>query len=281
MEERRVTRRAFGCPARWQFGLSVCAFVLTLMSSPALAAWTPPANPNPDKILREAQDDARAGRYADALAKHVWFHENALKYAPAMYGVRLSFALSYWRSLADLYPPALTKLKAVRDDAAMSVRKGRDPRNAFIDFASINRELGDEEQTKDLFRWLDSTSPEMARQVFDSAEPALIQAKEYQLCGKYLDPDRAFQRIVELYRETERMARDPALAMGEYAKEIEEHSTRSFANEAATLVAVLVLNDRRADAERIAAEAMNESDSAALKEALPKALKGELPPRWP
>ncbi len=71
------------------------------------------------------------------------------------------------------------------------------------------------------------------------------------------------------------------MGMGEYSKEIEEHSTRSFANEAATLVAVLVLNDRQADAERIAAEAMKESDGPEMKEALPKALKGEVPPRWP
>jgi TPP-dependent pyruvate/acetoin dehydrogenase alpha subunit len=141
--------------------------------------------------------------------------------------------------------------------------------------------LKEEERTKDLFLWLDSTSPETARQVFDSAEPALIQAKEYRLCGKYLDPDRAFKRLAELYRETQRMANDPAGRMQEYAKELEEHSNKSFANGAATLVALLVINDRQADAERIAAEALRESDGPALKEALSKALKGEIPPRWP
>ncbi len=282
MEERRVTRRAFGSSAWRSLGISVCAaIVLTLTSASAVGDWIPPSNPNPDRILSEAQDDTRAGRYSDALAKHVWFHENALKYAPAMYGVRLSFALSYWLNLANLYPPALTKLKAVRDDAATRVRNGFGPREAFIDFAAINRELKEAGQTKDLFLWLDSNSPETARQVFDSAEPALIQAKEYQLCGKYLDPDRSFHRIADLYRETKRIAKDSASEMGEYSKVLEEHSNKSFANEAATLVALLVLNDRQADAKRIAAEALKESDDPALKETLPKALKGELPPRWP
>ena len=68
-------------------------------------------------------------------------------------------------------------MKAVRDDAASRVRSGPGPREAFIDCAAINRELKEEEQTKDLFLWLDSNSPEMASQVFASAEPALIQAK--------------------------------------------------------------------------------------------------------
>jgi hypothetical protein len=282
MDDRRAARRALGCSLKWPLRLSVCvAIALALTTTPVLGDWTPPPNPKPDKILSEAQDDARAGRYADALAKHVWFFDNALKYAPAMYGVRLSFALSYWHELALVYPPALAKLESVRDDAAANVREGRDPRHSFHDVASINRELGDEPQTKDLFLWLDSKSPEIARQVFDIAEPALLQAKEYRLCGKYLDPDGAFHRIADLYRETKRMATDPAGGMGDYAKDLEEHSNRSFANGAATLVALLVLNDRQADAERIANEALKESDDPALKAMLQSALNGELPPRWP
>ena len=108
MDQTVVAHPAFGGSARWSFGLCA-AIVLTLTTTSAVGDWTPPSNPNPDKILREAQDDARAGRYPDALAKHVWFHENALTYAPAMYGVRLSFALSYWVNLGNLYPPARTK----------------------------------------------------------------------------------------------------------------------------------------------------------------------------
>ena len=38
--------------------------------------WTPSEHPDADAILHEAVSDARAGRYAVALAKHIWFHEN-------------------------------------------------------------------------------------------------------------------------------------------------------------------------------------------------------------
>jgi hypothetical protein len=102
--------------------LAACALFLPTAT---FAQWAPPANPDPDKILNGAQDDAQAGRYADALAKHVWFHENALKYQPALYGVRLSFALSYWAQLGDAYPPALEKLKSIRDETAKKVRPSR------------------------------------------------------------------------------------------------------------------------------------------------------------
>jgi hypothetical protein len=251
--------------------------LLMIFAAAAYGDWKPPENPNPDKILTEAQDDAAAGRYTDALAKHVWFHENALKYAPAMYGVRLSFALSYWANLAGVYPPALTKLKAVRDEAGTAVREGSDTRHAFHDFASINRALKEQERTKDLFLWLDVNKPDVARQNFDIAEPALVEAKEYRLCGRYLDPDRSLKRIVGLYRETTKIASEQQ----EDAVRLRDHATKSFSNDVATLVALLALNDRTADADRIAAEAMKEWSDPGFGEQLEKARKGELPPPWP
>ncbi|HEY2343764.1 MAG TPA: hypothetical protein VGH90_12060, partial [Chthoniobacteraceae bacterium] len=59
----------------------------------AWAEWTAPKNPEPQKILAEARQDAAEGRYQDALAKYTWFHMNALRYDPKLYNVRLTFAL--------------------------------------------------------------------------------------------------------------------------------------------------------------------------------------------
>jgi hypothetical protein len=39
--------------------------------------WTVPTDPDPQTILREAAENTRAGQYELALAKHIWFHENA------------------------------------------------------------------------------------------------------------------------------------------------------------------------------------------------------------
>jgi hypothetical protein len=277
-----------------------CALVLMLSAYVGADSrvWTPDAHPDPQKILNDAENDERGGRYADSLAKHVWIHENALKYAPAMYGVRLSFALSSWASLGEAYPPALEKLKAVRDEAAASVRSSssssaasassaappappsstsrKDARQSFIDFAAINSVLKDDAKTSELFSWLDANDGKLAADVFESAQPSLVAARKYRLCGKYLDPDRSLDRSVRLYSETKRLT-----AGSEYEKQTREVADKTFTNDVATLVALLVLNRRQADAERIAAEARKVWDAPAFGKILDRALKGEVPAAWP
>src|SRR5687767_3976644 len=92
---------------------------------------SPPENPESSAILREAQADAREKKFEQALAKHVWYHRNALKHQPAQSGVRLSFALSYWKGLADAYQPAFAKLIEVRDEAVVNAIEGKDARQSF------------------------------------------------------------------------------------------------------------------------------------------------------
>jgi len=236
--------------------------------------WVLPENPNPSKILDEARADATAGRYKNALAKLVWFHRNALKYQPALYGVRLSFALGDWVALGKSYPPALMKLKATRDEAGQNAREGNTPRESFNDFAAINDEVKEEKKTKELFVWLDSNKPDVAKQVYDLAQPALVKAKEYRLCGKYIDPATSFQTILKRYQHNKQYARAPQFRMQKLPEEMFSHSTT-------TLVALLVLNDRKEDAERIAAEALKEWADPQFKKQLEDAKNGNVPPPWP
>jgi menaquinone-dependent protoporphyrinogen IX oxidase len=64
------------------------------------------ANMNAQDRLHAAQRAVREGRYEEALSEFVRFHEHALEELPSLYGVRLSFALSYWAHLAEVYPKA-------------------------------------------------------------------------------------------------------------------------------------------------------------------------------
>jgi len=251
-------------------GVLLCGFVSGKMT------WEPGKDPDPQEILNQAENDARAGRYADALAKHVWFHENVLKFDPAMYGVRLSFALSSWKALADSYPPALEKLKAERDEAGANVRAGRVPHQSFHDFAALNHVLGEDGKTRDLFVWLDGNNPKAATEVFDLAQPALVRAREYGICGKYLDPDRSFRRMLLLREETKNVSTGGADDRG-----LRAFADQSFTNSVTTLIALLVVNERRADADRIADQARNAWDEPAFRDQIEKALKGEVPPPWP
>src|SRR5690349_9740269 len=68
------------------------------------------------EYLFKTRDIQAEGNFQEALMRYVWYHEHALEYDRAVYGVRLSFALSYWKELADVYPPALVALKQMRDN---------------------------------------------------------------------------------------------------------------------------------------------------------------------
>lgn len=236
--------------------------------------WSPPANPNPKEILSEARADAKRGNYAVALAKHVWFHENALKHDSALAGVRLSFALSDWTDLAAVYPPALEQLKSTRDNAETNVRNknGRDAYEAFLDFSSINEKLNEDAKTKELFLWLDSNKPETARDLFSLAEPALIKEKDYNLCGKYIDAEASFAEALQNYRMTSDIAKNP-----KFGKKLQDFADRKFTNITTTLIALLVVNNRKPEAEQIISKLSREADIPEFQKEIQKALNGEVP----
>lgn len=260
--------------------------LVAVMLVPGVAwaeAWTPPADPDPQKILQEADADAQAKRYEDALAKHVWFHEHALEYQPSLTGVRLSFALSSWLKLGEEYPPALVKLREIRDAAKERVTPTKGRKIAFDDFhdfESINKSLGDEKQTVEAFQAIDAADADEAPRLFPLAEPALIRAKDYKLCGKYIDADESLERILDSYNMADKLASNPKI--GErYLK----YANKKFLNDSATLVALLVVNDRKAEAEEVMHELKKaKGDSklhAKLAAALETAIEGVVPKPWP
>lgn len=255
---------------------SLIPALLILMAIIARAEWTPPEKPDPTVILREAIEDAEAGRYEDAVAKHVWFHKSALKHQPSLYGVRLSFALTAWQQLGGVYPPALEKLKAIRDEYGESLRMSALNREAFHAFESINEQLDERERTTELFVWFDENKPWIARGLSDLAQPSLIASKKYELAGKYLKPKENYQELVMRYKETKALA-----AKGDPGGKLAQHAEKSFSNGAATLVALLVKNGRKADAEEVAKKAAAELPAAELREELKKALAGNVPEPWP
>jgi hypothetical protein len=236
----------------------------------------PPENPNPQTILTEASQDMSNKRYEDALAKHVWFHENALKIQPALYGVRLSFNLAGWHRLGDAWPPALAKLKEIRDATERMVREGNNIRSGFNDIASINQELKEPRGTVDLYEWLDANMPDDALTVFKFAQPALISRERYALAAKYISPADDFEKLRAMFRENIDRAQDPGF--GERMKKFAENS---FSNGTATLVALLVKSGRQSEAAEIVVKARLEWKSEAFGGLLDEAMKGAVPPPWP
>jgi hypothetical protein len=250
--------------------------VLLLICSAAAADWTPPESPDPNQILDEAREDACNGNHQDALLKHLWFHNNALKYRRALYGVRLSFALSDWYELGTAYPPARQALIETRDKAGDAVRKGVNFYETFHDYEAISEKLSEAKKTVELFHWLDTHHPERAKKVYPIAQPSLIHAQEYQLCGKYIDPADEYPRYVHQFK-----------SMLEYAKRSrspqkgDNFAYAKFSNDVSTLVALLVLNNRSAEAKQIAKQAMGEWEDEDFSAELADALQGKVPAPWP
>jgi hypothetical protein len=237
-------------------------------------SWSPPDPPDPGAIFDELRQDTKAGRYADALAKHLWFHENALQYEPGLYGVRLSYAISEWRDLGQHYPPALDDLKAAREKAEAACRTDPDVRERFHDFVSINGVLGEEDVTVGLFMWLDANRPEVAQEVHDVARPALIRAGKHELAGKYVQPEPWAERIVEMYRVNRQFEK-------EFGPDHKDFTENKFTNDAATLVAILVVTGRGSEAGPVAEKLRGEWDDPGFHDAIREALAGVVPAPWP
>jgi hypothetical protein len=104
-----------------------------------------------------------------------------------MSGVRLSFALSYWKQLGDVYPPAKEAMVETRDRKTKEIENGNGTFALFHDVMALNRTLDEESKTVDLFRHLDQKQPKLAKQCWNIAKEAVISAKEYNLAKKYID----------------------------------------------------------------------------------------------
>jgi hypothetical protein len=258
--------------------------ILALLCSTLATAdevWTPPNNPDPTVILREASNDTQSGKFDLALAKYVWFHENALKFDKAQHGVRLSFALSYWHTLGRRYSPALDKLKQTRDAAGQKVKDLREKELddlflLFSDFSAINRELGDESKTFELFKELTVANPEKAKRLFPLAKPAILKAKAYDLFLAYVDAEKYFDETVRNYDMSKQFGRRILLPGEKLSFE-----DQRFANDSATLVAILTKSGKVEDAQRLAVTAKGKLDDVDFHQSLADALEGVVPDPWP
>ena len=153
--------------------------------------WTPPKNPDPSKILEEAMADRSSGDFQQALAKHLWYHQNVLRIQPNQKDARVSCALNQWRELGEKYPSALDKMREIRDAVELKIRDKNRVRvklQDFSDFKALNCALQEQHLTAKLFLWVDKVDAEDAQRIYLDAEEALVKQGEYGVCGKYVDP---------------------------------------------------------------------------------------------
>jgi hypothetical protein len=258
----------------------VMCLVISLTVTITRADWKPPADFDPDleKIVHEAKADVAAGKYEEAYEIGVWFSLHAYRYNPAQETIDWT---NYVKTL-----PNLEKLKAERDEAFKNLRKGEARGPVFIEFSTysgINQTLGEEKRTEEFIVWLDSNRPEVlkADHMLDLIMPTLIKFKEYHLCGKYLASGDAYwqNQILNGYQELLRSAE----AHDGIAKRphLHNYAEQQFRNRTETLVALLVINDRKVEAETISRAAEKVLNDITFKTQIEKSLNGEMSQSWP
>jgi hypothetical protein len=141
------------------------------------------------KALREARQLVKSEQYAAALEKYIWFHDHALDFDRALVGVRLSYAISEWVDLGEVYPPARSALESVRDAKAELLAQGTYDVSLFHDVALINRAFGQVDRTSDLFKSIANADRDVAAKCFNIALESLVRMKEFDLARSFIsDP---------------------------------------------------------------------------------------------
>ena len=238
----------------------IVAMVLTMMAS--LTAHAEDMR----KYLNDKQTLVRDGKHEEALERFIWFHDHALEHQPSMYGVRLSFALSYWKQLGDVYPPALTALKTTRDYKTDLFVQNKGNRNLFHDVMALNRTLGQDIKTVDLFRTLDKDQADLAKECWDVAKDAVIKEKAYDLARKYIgNPIREWGKVKQMYEMKKAMY--GGKNFGEHFKAYNENN---FVEESLKLIEVALALDDAEAAHEIKSKASAIIDDNRLNDAMPE-----------
>lgn len=152
------------------------------------------------QYLKKTRSLIKDGKNKEALERCIWFHDNVLKHRPSMAGVRLSFALSDWKKLGEVYPPALDSLVSIRNRKTNQLINKDAPSDYFSDISAINRTLGEGEKTIELFEKLTKLQPNNSYKYWIYTKAPLFAAKRYDIIKNYIgNPLREFSIMVENY----------------------------------------------------------------------------------
>lgn len=234
------------------------------------------SQPDMHKYLNDTRILQREGKYQEALERHIWFYEHALEYAPSMIGVRNSFALSDWKNLGNVYPPAMDSLKETRDKKMEKIltnqfltiqSSGNDQQIGmlFQDLAAINRELGEDSLTVSFFQSLILLNPETARKCWNVAKETMFKEKQYEIINIYIqNPLNEYLVIKNQYD----------LNLGYYSNEkaggihFKSYNERRFVEQCIRLIQLSYYNNDEKSANEIHKLAKSIINDDLLKEAL-------------
>jgi len=135
--------------------------------------------------LEKAREAVKLKNYTNALEIYNNFFEKTFKNS-AKYGVRLSYCLSEWAALGEIYPLALRKLENKKDESLLLLEKEREPER-FHDYFAICNKLKSPELPYQEFLRLHKTDKTLSSQIIHFIWDELIEKEEWEICLEYLN----------------------------------------------------------------------------------------------
>lgn len=216
--------------------------------------------------LKDTKQMVKEGKYEESLKRYIWFHEHALEHDKAMGGVRLSFALNDWKSLGEVYPPAMKELRDTRDRGTNLMLKDGGSAQLFAEVRAINRTLGENSKTLEVFDILLEKYPDIAKSSWYYAKDDLFAAKRYDIIKKFIgNPMREYAVVASAYaRDTTIMKRMP-----DAAGFFKAHAENSFVEKSVQLIQFAVAVGDLKAAKEVQQSAMKVVTDYRLTDAIP------------
>jgi hypothetical protein len=208
-------------------------------SSPSAPDVPAPAKKDMQAYLQETQRLVREKKYEEALKRFLWFDEHALENDPAMTGVRLSFALSYWKDLGKVYPPAQQAMVEMRDRKTRRLQEKQGDASLFSDVVALNQTLDEDAKTVQLFQEIEEQNGRLAGECWHYARDIVFAAKRYDIAKKYIpSPFDDYVQIKLRYDENVDLSKDPKLGGSRFGK----WNEKNFVTQCLQLIALANAN---------------------------------------
>jgi len=149
------------------------------------------------------------GRYAEALARYMWFHDNILSHRKNQAGVRLAVAIAEWFVLGNTYPPARAAFVAVRDRDRATLLAGGGDSMLFYDLMHFNSVIDGEADTLGLLENIAKEHPQLAQSCWPVAYEAVLNARRFDLFATLMpEPIEILKVITTVFATKLGLARD-------------------------------------------------------------------------
>lgn len=234
--------------------LTLTIIILALLTSCSKPQWQASENPDPAEILSEARSDVKNKNYEVALLKYIWINEHSLEHRFSFIGVRNSYALDEWYEMGQKYPQALEKFHEYRNNAKQKVKNKDNMIMNFGDFQSFNQYSDKQQETIDLFSWIEINAPFIADKIYIYAKKDLYKFNEYKTLNKYIKPLFEFNHA--------------AMLLKSHNEESNHSDEMMFSNEVVYIITVLIKNNRIDETKDIITKASQVITDPSFKESL-------------